>query len=399
MKIGIIKEGKVPVDHRVPFTPVQCRQIMDDFPNMEIYVQPSDIRSYADEEYEAQGITLEEDLSDCDVLFGVKEVNKEDLIPYKQYFFFSHTIKKQPYNQSLLQEVLKKNITLTDYECLKNTKGTRVVAFGKFAGIVGAYNALWAYGNKHDLYHLKRAYQCKGITELYGELNKITSTDLKVILTGGGRVANGAKEVLVEAGFMKLDESEFVTHEGNSFLQIDPYDYNKRIDGQDFSYADFFANPSAYEGTFTRFLDKAPIFIAGAYWDPHAPVLFTEEDVKSGKCQFDIISDITCDIKGSVPTTVRSTTIEEPVFDINKSDFSEQVAFSNLDNITVVAVDNLPCELPRDASESFGDQLIENVIPVLAGKKTSDIVKNASITDSKGSLTELFAYLEDYVVG
>ena len=184
MKIGIIKEGKVPVDHRVPFIPKRCKEIKETCPGVELVVQPSDIRCYSNEEYEKEGIVLQEDVSDCDVLFGVKEVNKEDLISNKQYFFFSHTIKKQPYNKTLLQEILKKNITLTDYECLTNSKGFRVVAFGRFAGIVGAYNALWAYGKKHELFSLKRAFECKDMQELFAELNKIDTKGLKVVLTG-----------------------------------------------------------------------------------------------------------------------------------------------------------------------------------------------------------------------
>lgn len=396
MKIGIVKEGKVPVDHRVPFTPEQCKKIVQDFPELELVVQPSSVRCYSDKEYQEYGVILQEDLSDCDVLFGVKEVNKEDLIPEKQYFFFSHTIKEQPYNKGLLREVLKKEVTLTDYECLTNANEARVVAFGRFAGIVGAYNAVWAYGVKHDLYKLKRASECKDIIELFAELGKVRVKGLKVILTGGGRVAKGAIEVLQELGFESLEEKEFLDYNGNCFLQLDSYDYNRKKDGSSFSFTEFYKNPTGYEGTFQRFLDKAPVFIAGAYWDPKAPVLFTPEDVTSGKCKFEVVSDITCDIKGSVPTTVRSTTIAAPVFDLDRSTFVEKAGFSSKDHLTVVAVDNLPCELPRDASESFGSDLSKHVIPVLAGKKKSDIIDRATIAKD-GKLTEKYSYLSDYV--
>lgn len=396
MKIGVVKEGKVPVDHRVPFTPKQCKEIINNFPELELVVQPSSVRCFTNEEYEKQGVILQEDLSDCDVLFGVKEVNKEDLIPGKQYFFFSHTIKEQPYNKDLLQEVLKKNITLTDYECLTNTQDIRVVAFGRFAGILGAYNALWAYGKKHGLFDLKRAFECKDMVELFAELNKVNVQGLKVILTGGGRVAKGAIEVLQEMGFEGLDENEFLNCNENCFLQLDSYDYNAKKDGSPFSFIDFYGDPTTYQGTFSRFLDKAPIFIAGAYWDPKAPVLFTQDDVKSGKCSFDVVSDVTCDIQGSVPTTLRSTTIADPVFDIEKKSFSEKEGFTSPNHITVVAVDNLPCELPRDASESFGNDLTKHIIPVLAGKSKSDIILRGTIA-SHGKLTEKYGYLRNYV--
>ena len=396
MKIGIIKEGKVPVDHRVPFTPKQCKEIKETYPGVELVVQPSDIRCYSNEEYEKEGIVLQEDVSDCDVLFGVKEVNKEDLISNKQYFFFSHTIKKQPYNKTLLQEILKKNITLTDYECLTNSKGFRVVAFGRFAGIVGAYNALWAYGKKHELFSLKRAFECKDMQELFAELNKIDTKGLKVVLTGGGRVSKGAMEVLDEAGFDKVEESGFDSYSENCYLQLDSYEYNEHKDGKAFSFEDFYANGDDYIGTFHRVLSKAPIFIAGAYWDPKAPVLFSKEEVAHPEFKFDVISDITCDINGSVPTTIRSTTIADPVYDLDKNTFEEKTSFDNLETLTIVAVDNLPCELPRDASESFGDQLSKNVIPTLLGKSESDIVSGATIAE-EGQLTEKYSYLEDYV--
>lgn len=395
MKIGIVKEGKTPVDHRVPFTPQQCKEMMDNF-DVELVVQPSSIRCYTDEEYQAYGIKMQQDLSDCDVLFGVKEVRIEDLMSDKHYFFFSHTIKMQPYNKGLLQAIIEKNITLTDYECLTNERGFRVVAFGRFAGIVGAYNALWAYGVKHQTFKLKRAFECKDMLELFAQLDAIKVQGLKVALSGGGRVSKGAMEVLDAAGFVKVKEEDFDNYSDNCYLQLDSYEYNERKDGKAFSFDDFYTNPTAYTGTFQRLVAKADVLIAGAYWDPKAPVLFQMKDIAHPAFRFDVISDITCDIQGSVPTTLRSTTIADPVYDISKTTFEEQEAFSDLDHVTVVAVDNLPCELPRDASHSFGSQLLEHVIPVLAGKKKSEIIQNASIT-SQGQLTTKYLYLTDYI--
>lgn len=395
MKIGIVKEGKTPIDHRVPFTPQQCQEMMEQF-QVDLVVQPSSIRCYTDQEYQAHGITLQQDLSDCDVLFGVKEVNIDELMPEKQYFFFSHTIKMQPYNQNLLKAVIAKNITLTDYECLTNQKGFRVVAFGRFAGIVGAYNALWAYGIKHQTFKLKRAFECKDLLELFAQLDAIKVQGLKVALTGGGRVAKGAMEVLEAAGFEKAKEEDFELYTDNCYLQLDAYEYNERKDGEAFSFEDFYANPTQYTGTFRRIITKADVLIAGAYWDPKAPVLFDLEDLTHPSFRLDVISDITCDIQGSVPTTLRSTTIADPVYDISKSTLKETEPFSDLDHVTVVAVDNLPCELPRDASESFGRQLLDHVIPVLVGEKKSEIIRAASIA-AKGQLTTKYSYLTDYI--
>lgn len=399
MKVGIIKEGKIPVDHRVAFTPTQCAQIIKDYPHIELVVQPSDIRSYTDQEYADAGITLQDDVSDCDILFGVKEVPLENLIADKTYFFFSHTIKKQAYNKTLLQTILSKNIALVDYECLTNANNVRVVAFGRFAGIVGAYNGLRAYGIKKQHYDLKPAHLCKDILELFTELNKVSMTvkkGLKVLLTGGGRVAKGAIEVLEEAGLNVVDEEEFEAYQGNCFLQLEPYQYNRRIDGEAFDYKTFYANPEEYEGTFTKQLTNAQVFIAGAFWDPKAPVLFDLEDVQNDRFSFEVIADITCDIQGSVPTTIRSTTIDNPFYDFNKESLSEEEAFSNPNNITIMSVDNLPCELPRDASESFGEQLTTHVLPTLFGDKKTDVVSKAMIA-SNGELTEKYLYLTDYV--
>lgn len=399
MKIGIIKEEKIPKDFRVTFTPEHCQQLKRDF-NLDVKVQPSPIRCFGDSLYEESGIELSDDLEDRDVLFGVKEVPIESLLPNKTYFFFSHTIKKQPYNKKLLQAVLKKNITLIDYECLKDKYNQRVVAFGRFAGIVGAYNGLLAYGKKYKSYTLKPAHQCHDLEELWEELKKVTlPKGVKILLTGAGRVAKGAIEVLKKAKIRGVQENEyFVHHEEPIFIQLDSDAYNEKIDDADaeFDFQNFYDNPKQYDSTFYRFLPVTDILIAGAFWDPNAPVLFTEEDVQSEEFKIKVIADITCDIQGSVPTTLRSTTIDDGYYDIDRGSFTEKPAFSDKENITVMAIDNLPCEVPRDASKSFGDQLIKAVIPELLKGDNSEMIKKATIAKN-GKLTSYFSYLTDYV--
>jgi len=396
LKIGIIKEGKVPTDKRVAFTPKQCVQIQQQYPQLTIKVQSSDIRSYADQEYQQAGISVVPDVADCDILFGVKEVPIHQLIADKTYFFFSHTIKKQPYNKALLQAVLQQGIRLVDYECLKNQVGQRVVAFGRFAGIVGAYNALWTYGQKHQAYNLKRAYACKDKQELFQELRKVVLPPLKIALTGGGRVAKGAMEVLDQLGIKKVSTAEYVTeHSTPVYCQLESGDYHQRKDGKVFDLSDFYANPSAYESTFEQYI-HSDLLIAAAYWDPKAPVLFTKEDMRDEGFNIQLIADITCDIEGSIPSTLRATTIEEPVYDLDLSRWQEQTAFQEQDALSVMSVDNLPCELSRDASESFGEQLMTNALPALFGKVDDPIIEQASIT-KQGQLTSNFKYLEDYI--
>lgn len=397
MKVGIIKEGKVPVDHRVPFSPEQCMVIKQKYPHVELVVQTSDIRCFKDEEYEKLGVEIVENVDDCDILFGVKEVPIESLLSNKTYFFFSHTIKKQPYNKGLLQEVLRKKITLVDYECLKSND-QRVVAFGRFAGIVGAYNGVLTYGKKYGLFDLKPAHQCFNMQEMWGEFSKVKLPPIKILLTGGGRVAKGAQEVLYSMKIKNVSMPEFVedTFDEPVYIQLDSDAYNKRKDGAPFDYKDFYTNPHLYESDFEKYLAHTDLVIAGAFWDPNAPVLFQEKDVASKEFKIRVIADITCDIQGSIPTTLKSTTIDAPFFDVNRSNMKEENAFSSLDNVTVMSIDNLPCELPRDASISFGEQLLNNVTDDLFLNDSSEVILDATIA-SKGKLLSKYQYLSDYV--
>ena len=399
MKIGIIKEGKVPVDHRVPFTPKQCRVLKDTY-QIDIVVEPSNIRCFTDDEYVKEGIQLSSDLSDCDVLFGVKEVPTKLLLPNKTYFFFSHTIKKQAYNKSLLQDILEKKIQLVDYECLKNKTGNRIVAFGRWAGIVGAYNSIRTYGLKYGVFSLKPAHTCFDLIELVEELKKINLDTIKICLTGRGRVSRGAAEVLLHLNVQKVSVEEYLHNTFNHpvYVQLDTEDYNTTIDGGFFNAHNFYANPSSYKSNFARFLPATDMLIAGAYWDPNAPVLFTMEDTKSEDFRIKIIADITCDIEGSIPTTIRPSTIADPFYDIDIQTGKEISAFTKKNALSVMAVDNLPCELPRDASEDFGNQLVAN-IGAFFSTGTDSSVEGASITTKTGELAVAFSYLEDYVNG
>src|SRR5690606_22634058 len=204
-KIGIVKEGKVPVDKRVPLTPKKCQETLQNYPDVEIAVQPSPIRCFSDQEYTELGIKLQQDLTDCDIIMGVKEVPVDQLIPDKTYLFFSHTIKKQAYNRKLLQAILQKNITLIDYETLTNNNGNRIVAFGYWAGVVGAYNGILTYGKKWSLFNLKPAHQCVDLEDMEEEFFKVKALPpIKIAITVGGRVAHGAMEVLDMMGIKKV---------------------------------------------------------------------------------------------------------------------------------------------------------------------------------------------------
>lgn len=395
MKLGIIREGKTPPDKRVPFSPTQCVEILKKF-DINLVVQPSSIRAFTDEEYEKEGITLQEDLSDCDVLMGVKEVNIKDLMEGKHYFFFSHTIKKQPYNAKLLKTFLEKKIQITDYEILTFKEGGRILGFGRYAGIVGAYNGLLAWGKRNGSFELKPAYKCKDFEEIKNELKKVVLGDANIVLTGGGRVAQGAIEIMDQIKIQAVTSSDFIFQEYHTpvYTQLHCENLYKSKTGKEFDLEHFFKNPTEYKSRFKKFTEKADIFISCHYWDHNADVLFNEKDIQSEKFNLKVIADITCDIKGSIPTTIRPSTIDNPIYGYNPESNEEGAPFSP-SNITVMAVDNLPCELPRDASIDFGTALIKDIIPALAGDDVTNIIDRASITKS-GKLNTGYEYLEDY---
>ncbi len=399
LKIGLIREMKTPPDKRVPLIPEQCKRLMEMYPEVEVVAQSSDVRCFTDDEYRNAGVSVVEDVSDCDVLMGVKEVPKDKLIADKTYFFFSHTIKKQPYNRDLLREVLKRNIRLIDYEVLTDKKGFRLIGFGHFAGLVGAYNGLLTYGKRYKLYDLKPANQCYDLKELKEELKKVEIPPVRIAVTGNGRVANGVIEILEEAGVKRLSVDEYLKGEktdGAVYVQLEPGDYNKRKNGDDFDLMHFFKHPGEYENNFRRFIPVTDMLISAAYWDPNAPVLFENEDMKKDDFRIKVIADITCDIKGSIPSTVRACTIDEPVYDYDPWSEEEKPPFSDEKNVTVMAVDTLPGELPVDASREFGEQLISGVLPHLIGTDGDEVIKRATIAKD-GKLTKYFEYLRDYV--
>lgn len=400
MKIGIIREGKTPPDKRVALTPLECKEVKEKFPEIELFVQPSAIRIFDDAEYSDLGIELKEDLSDCEVLIGVKEVPMDMLIPSKTYFFFSHTTKEQPYNQKLLQTILEKKVSLIDWENLTNEKGTRVIAFGRYAGIVGAYNGILTYGKKFNLFNLKAANACFDMKEMQGEYAKVKLPSVKIALTGAGRVSKGAMEVLDGMGIRKVGVDAYLAEEFSEavYCQIETQDYNIKADGT-FDKKAFYANPSSYQSNFGRFAKVSDMLIAGAFWAPEAPVLFTREDTKSADFKIKVVADITMDIDGSIPTTLRPATIVDPCYDFNPATGELEEAYSSEGNITEMAVDNLPCELPRDASRDFGREFIDNVLPNLLGEDPHNMIDSATITTLEGKLMEQFAYLEDYAAG
>jgi len=397
MKFGIIRERKSPPDRRVVLSPEACQKVLIHQPKAEIIVEPSPIRVFSDAEYSDKGIQVASKMEECDVLLGVKEVPIKSLIPNKKYFFFSHTIKEQPYNRDLLRAVLEKNIELYDHEVITNQKEQRLVAFGRYAGIVGAYNGLRAYGLKYELYHLPKAEDLANQQELIIELNKVKLPNIKIILTGRGRVGNGAREMLDAMNIRKVNVTQYLEDSFDEpvYCQIDASDYNKRKDGVRGNKADFFANPEEYRSNFYRFTQVSDLFIAGHFYGQGAPYLFTREDAKQDDFKIKVVADVSCDIDGPVATTIRSSTIADPIYGYDAKSESE-TDFKNENAIAVMAVDNLPCEIPQDASEGFGQAFVKNVIPAFFNGDKDGVLERARMT-LNGKLTHRYRYLTDYV--
>ncbi len=399
MKFGLIRERKNPPDHRVVLSPGACQKVLSKFPKAEIRVESSPVRVFSDAEYQEAGIPVVLNMQDSDVLLGVKEVPIEALIPGKKYFFFSHTIKKQPYNRELLRAVLRKNIELYDHEVLTNPRGQRLVAFGRYAGIVGAYNGFRAFGLKHRSFTLPKAESLPDQAALIRELRKLGLPPIKILLTGRGRVGSGAREMLDGMGLRKVTVNEYLQDAFKEpvYCQIDASFYNKRKDGVRGSKEDFIAHPDQYESNFFRFARVTDFFIAGHFYGDGAPYLITREDVYHPDFRIRVIADISCDIDGPVAPTIRASTIADPVYGYDPVT-QKETDYRNKGAIAVMAVDNLPAELPRDASEGFGAAFTKFVIPAFFDGDADGILQRARMTLG-GALTPRYAYLQDYVDG
>jgi alanine dehydrogenase len=399
MKFGIIKERKNPPDRRVVFAPGELAKLKQLYHDATVEVESSDSRIFSDIQYQSLGITITDDVSGCDVLFGVKEVPVENLIPDKSYFFFSHTIKKQPYNRKLLKAILEKNIDLYDHETIVDSNNRRLIGFGKYAGMVGVYNGIRAFGIKFELFKLPKAETLAGKDALIMHLKRITLPPLKFVITGTGKVGSGAKEILDAIKIKEITVENYLTKNYTQpvYVQLDVLEYNKRIDGQVLDFNDFVTHPEAYVSDFEKFTKVTDIYFTGHFYASEAPVILTREMLNASDCKIKVVADISCDVNGPIACTLRASTIAEPIYGYWPVEGTEVDVF-HPGAIVVMAVDNLPCEIPKDASEGFGEQFMEHVIPAFFNGDKDGILQRAKITE-KGKLTPRFSYLQDYVDG
>ncbi|WP_282040675.1 NAD(P)-dependent oxidoreductase [Winogradskyella flava] len=400
MKFAIIKERKNPPDRRVVLSPETLAEARKRFPDAQFVVESSDIRVFSDEAYARLGFEVTNDVSDADVMIGVKEVPIEHLISNKKYFYFSHTIKKQPYNRKLLVAMLEKNIEMYDHETIVREDNMRLIGFGRYAGLVGAYNGFRALGLRDGLFNLPKVETLADLNEVKSELYKITVPNIKILLTGTGKVAHGAKEILDHLGIKEISDALYLTSKFTEpvYVMADVMEYAKRVDGKVGDKWEFYKDPTGYESNFMPYAKETDYFIAGHFYGNNAPFLFTREDAKHPDFKINLVADISCDIDGPVASTIRPSTIADPFYGYDPQT-EKEVAFDDKDAITVMAVDNLPCELPKDASEGFGETFLEHVIPAFFNNDKKGILNRARITAEDGQLTERFSYLQNYVDG
>ena len=399
MKFGIIKERKNPPDRRVVFSPDELARLKQLYQGLTVKVESSDIRVFSDEDYRNIGVEVADDISDCSVFFGVKEVPIDYLIADKSYFFFSHTLKKQPHNRQLLRALLEKNIDFYDHETLVDTHNHRLIGFGKYAGIVGTYNAIRAFGIKFELFKLPKAATLSGKEALIAHLKRLVLPPLKFVVTGTGKVGSGVKEVLDAIKISEVSVENYLTKNYTQpvYTQIDVLEYNKRKDGNVLDFSDFFDHPQEYVSDFERFTKVSDVYITAHFHANEAPKILTREMLQANDCKIKVVADISCDVDGSIACTLRSSIIDEPFYGYLPSE-NKEVDIFHPAAIVVMAVDNLPCELPRDASEGFGEMFMEHVIPAFFNGDKDGILQRAKMTE-KGKLTPRFSYLQDYVDG
>ena len=393
--IGLIKEGKIPADNRVALTPAQCRWLLKNVPGCRIIVERSAVRCFSDAEYAHAGVELSDTLDACDLLLGIKEVPVDALLPGKTYLFFSHTRKQQPYNRALMQAMVQRQITLIDYECLEHDDGQRIIGFGFFAGVVGAHNGIMAYGNRTKQFNLGRVYQSKDYRELIHTYFGLKLPHIKIAITGSGRVAHGILEVMNLMDVQDVYPDEFLSREFTYpvYVHLKGGDLYRHKQHNNYNRIHYHEHPEEYDCLFEQYTKQADILMNGVYWDKQVPRLFEWEALQDKAFRIQTIADITDDAGGSVPCNLGDGTIADPVYGVDKITRQKTAAYVN-SSVDVMAVGNLPNELPRDASRYFGEQLIKYVLnDIINGG--SAMIERATILQ-KGKLTPWFDYLEEY---
>ena len=424
--LGIRKEDKNQWEKRAPLTPVAVKLLKEQY-GIDTIVQPFPKRVFDDDEYKGAGADLSDDLFQCSVIVGVKEVPADLLLDNKVYIFFSHTIKGQDYNMPLLKKVMDSGCSLIDYECIKDEKGRRLVFFGKQAGQAGLIDALHGFGRRleaegieNSFSLIKQAYSYRGLEEAKDDLYKLADdinenglpkeiSPMVVGITGYGNVAQGFQDLLDILPVTEITPNQLLTKEleQNQIYKVvfKESDIVKPSDGGSFDLNDYYTNPQNYKPVFEKYLPKLTMLTNASYWDTVYPRLFTKKYLKENKDNLSVkfVADLSCDINGGIEFTEKATTPDSPVFVYNPGTDKITDGYEG-EGVAVLAVDNLPAEIPLDSSVWFSKSLYP-FIPKLFDADFSvpfteleltDELKNAIIVYN-GELTPTFKYLEEYV--
>ncbi|MGE5341043.1 MAG: bifunctional lysine ketoglutarate reductase /saccharopine dehydrogenase family protein [Candidatus Omnitrophota bacterium] len=432
--IGIRREDKNKWERRVPLVPRDVKELKEKY-GIKTIIQPSAIRIFTDEEYARAGAEINEDLSEAPVILAVKEIP----IPYfqkdKTYIFFSHTIKGQDYNMSMLKHMMALKCNLIDYERVVNEKNQRLIFFGKYAGMAGMVDTLHAFGQKLKLQgydtpleRVKSAYEyadlnaaLKAIREIGEEINEngfpIELCPLVFGFTGYGHVSQGAQEVFnllphkVLSAQMLPEMYDNFTSDNFNFYKIvfNEDDMVRPKDGEaPFELTDYYQHPEKYESRFENYLPYLNVLVNGIYWTEAYPRFVTKEYLRNesilrSNLNLQVIGDITCDINGSIQITYKSTKPDQPTYTYHPQDdrFEEGVQRTG---IAVMAVDNLPCEFSKESSEAFS-AVLKNYVSELASANFSDSIESLQLPDPlkralvlhQGELTHDYQYMKEYI--
>jgi len=431
-KVGIRYEDKYVMERRVPLTPDHIRELIKE--GIEFEVVKSAKRIFKDAEFTDAGATLVEEVSDAQVVLGVKEMPIGYFKEGKAYIFFSHTIKGQPYNMPLLRDMMSSKITLVDYEKIADEKGRRLIFFGRFAGLAGMINSFWSLGQRLKVKGIETSFTKLKQTHNYNSLDEVKEvvseigndinkngvhTDihpLVVGITGYGNVSKGAQEILnlLPVEYIKpeelstLEERNDLSNKKVYAVVFEEKHISKPIDSKkEFVLDEYYNHPELFENQFEQYVPHLTILMNCMYWDDKYPRIITKDFLEklysNGEPKLKVIGDVTCDPDGSIECTHKGTEIEDPVFVYDPFSRKPTMGFDG-DGLLIMAVDILPSELPRESSQTFSDALLGFMPEICAADYNADFavlklpaeIKRATILH-KGELTPDYKYLEDFV--
>ncbi len=432
-RIGIRREDMYRWERRVPLIPEDARELAQKH-GIEIIVQPSPKRTFADAEYHQAGITVSDSLAPCPIIFGIKEIPIPALEKGKTYVFFSHTTKGQPYNMPMLKRILELGCTLIDYEKVTDENGRRLIFFGRYAGLAGMIDTLWALGKRlawegisSPLEAVDRALDytdlaaAEKVIRLVGERIKNEGlpdaiVPLVVGFAGYGNVSRGAQEILDLLPVREIAPEELpsiiekMTASRNVIYKVvfTEKDMVEPIDaGRPFNLQEYYEHPERYRSIFERYLPSLSVLANGIYWEPIYPRLLTKDTAKAmyaeGQPHLRIIGDISCDVEGAIECTVKATEPDDPVYVYDP--VTDRAIMGVAGNGPVIlAVDILPSELPREASVYFSG-VLKPYVPTIARADFFGVLKSCglpapikrAVIAYRGELAPAYRYIEKHL--